>query len=177
MSRTNPNKKKRRQANKTLLIFGEGLGEAIFLKHLRKLYSFSSDVKIKIKKGRGGDVKSIIIDASKILGAFDRRIVVLDNDNKLKKEMLEARQEAKKRKIEIIENTPCLESLFLLILGEKQNVKNSPWCKKKFQSEYMTKIKPSKLNEYDKLFPKTLLNSKRLKITVLNKLILIMEGK
>ena len=34
MSRTNPYKKKRRHANKTLLIFGEGMNEEVFLKHL-----------------------------------------------------------------------------------------------------------------------------------------------
>jgi len=38
-------------------------------------------------------------------GAFDRKIVVLDND-KTKMEMVKAKQEAKNRSIELIENTP-----------------------------------------------------------------------
>ena len=93
MSRTNPFKIKRRRANKTLLIFGEGLGEEIFLKHLKSIYACDCNVAITIKKGKGGDVKSIVVDASKIPGAFDRKIVVLDNDKSVE-EMKKARQEA-----------------------------------------------------------------------------------
>ncbi len=176
MSRTNPYKKKRRQASKTLLIFGEGLGEEMFLKHLKKLYSFNSGIAVTIKKGKGGNAKNIIIDASKIFGAFDRVIVVIDND-KSKMEMVSARQEAKKRKIKLIENTPCLEFLLLSIIDKKPKGKDSVWCKQRFESIYMAKKKRRETDEYDKLFPEKLLNSRRLKIAELNKLILIMEGK
>ncbi|MFH1412945.1 MAG: RloB domain-containing protein [bacterium] len=176
MSRTNPYKKKRRYANKTLLVFGEGLGEEIFLKHLRKIYSFNSGVAVTIKKGRGGNAQNIVIDASKIIGAFDRKIVVLDND-KPKIEMIKARQEAKKRKIELIENTPCLEFLLISIINKKPRGKNSLWCKQKFESEYLSKKKRIELNEYNRLFPEKLLDSKRLNIPDLGKFISIMEGK
>jgi len=147
MSRTNPYKKKKRQANRTLLVFGEGLGEKMFLRHLKKLYNFNSGV----------------------------RIVVLDNDKP--KEMIKARQEAKKRKIKLIENTPCLESLLLSIVDKKPIEKESSWCKKRFELKYIEKKKRGESDEYDKLFSKKLLNARRLKIIELNKLILIMEGK
>lgn len=176
MSRTNPYKKKKRHANKTLLIFGEGFDEEMFLKHLRNLYSYKNNVAITIKKGKGGDAQSIIIDADKEQGAFDRRIVVLDND-KSKTEMVKARQEAKKRNIELIENTPCLESLLLTILNYKPNGKDSNWCKNEFESKYLDKKKRGEPSEYAKLFPKKLLDIKRSKILELNKLVSIMEGK
>lgn len=176
MSRTNPYKKKKRQASKTLLVFGEGFNEEIFLKYLRGLYSYKSNVAITVKKGKGGDAQNIVIDADKTLGSYDRRIVILDND-KPKPEMLKARQEAKNRNIELIENTPCLEHLLVSILDKKPNGKASSWCKGEFEGKYLDKKKRGEPNEYVKLFPKKLLDARRLKITELNKLILIMEGK
>jgi hypothetical protein len=176
MSRTNPYKKKRRQASKTLLVFGEGFGEEIFLKHLKSLYSYKSNVAITVKKGKGGDAQNIVIDADRIPGAFDRKIVVLDND-KTKTEMTKARQEAKNRGIELVENTPCLESLLITILDKKPSGKNSAGCKGEFESKYIDKKKRGESSEYIKLFPKKLLDAKRSEILELNKLILIMEGK
>ncbi|MFA6486049.1 MAG: RloB domain-containing protein [Candidatus Magasanikbacteria bacterium] len=175
MSRTNPYKLKRRQANKTLLIFGEGLGEEMFLKYLKGLYSQDCNVAITIRKGKGGDAKNIVVDASKILGAFDRKVVILDNDKTLG-EMQNARQEAKKRKIELIENTPCLEFLLLSILGQCPKT-NSDDCKREFESKYISKQKRCELGEYQKLFSKDVLENKRGGIATLNKIITIMEGK
>lgn len=80
MSRMNPDKKKRRTANRTLLFFGEGMNEAIFLKYLRKMYCGDVNLAITIKKGKGGDLVNIVLDVNKVPGAFDRRIVLLDND-------------------------------------------------------------------------------------------------
>ncbi|MFA4936976.1 MAG: RloB domain-containing protein [Patescibacteria group bacterium] len=158
------------------MVFGEGFDEEMFLKHLKSLYSYKSNVAITIKKGKGGDAKNIVIDADKTPGAFDRKIVILDND-KTKTEMTKARQEAKNRNIELIENTPCLEHLLVSILDKKPSGKNSDWCKGEFESKYLSKKKRGELSEYIKLFPKKLLDIKRLKISELNKLILIMEGK
>jgi hypothetical protein len=176
MSRTNPYKKKKRQASKTLLVFGEGFGEEMFLKHLKSLYSYKSNVAITVKKGKGGDAQNIVIDADKIPGAFDRKIVILDND-KVKTEMAAARQEAKNRNIELIENTPCLEFLLVSILDKKPNGKKSDWCKGEFESKYLERKKRGEPSEYIKLFPKKLLDTQRLKISELDKLISIMEGK
>lgn len=80
MSRTNPHKKKRRAASQTLLMYGEGLGEEMFLKYLRGLYARDSGVAITIRNGKGGNALNIIVDASNAPGGFDKRIVVLDND-------------------------------------------------------------------------------------------------
>jgi hypothetical protein len=178
MSRTNPYKKKRRQAKNTLLVFGEGLGEEMFLKYLRKIYSYNSNTAITIKKGRGGTADRIVIDANKVHGGFDRKIVVLDND-KPKAEMAKARQEARNKGIELIENTPCLEFVLLMILEDDKvsSGKNTKWCKNQFESKCIDKKKRGEPEEYMKLFPKKLLDKKRIKISELEKLISIVEGK
>ncbi len=95
MSRTNPYKKKRRSASRTLLMYGEGLGEEMFLKYLRGLYSRDSGVAVTIRNGKGGTATNIIANAINEPGAFERRIVILDND-KGEQEMGHARVEAQK---------------------------------------------------------------------------------
>jgi hypothetical protein len=158
------------------LIFGEGLNEDAFLRHLRSLYSYNSNVAVTIRKGRGGTADGIVIDASNIPGDFDRRVVVLDND-KGQREMNNARSEAKHRGIILVENTPCLEALLLAILndGKTYSAKVSSWCKSEFESNFLTKKKRAEMDEYVKLFPKTVLDKQRLKIPGLNSLILLME--
>lgn len=175
MSRINPAKKKRYQANKTLFVFGEGSNDEIFLKYLRSIYSYGRNIRVTIRKGKGGSAGNVIIDASKVLGDFDERVVVLDND-KPELEMKKAREEAKNRNIQLLENTPCLECLLLSILEEDLEEKSSVWYKNRFESGYINKRKRSELNEYSKLFPKELLNKKRKKLQNLNDLISLMEG-
>lgn len=178
MSRTNPYKKKRRSANKTILIYSEGLHEEIFLKCLRGLYSKNKDVAITIRRGKGGTADALVIQANKTLGAFDRRIVVLDND-KNKSEMQKARQEAENRKLELFEHTPCLEAVLLSILCKGQDFKNktSSWCKQEFESKYIGRKKRGEVDEYVRLFPVSLLDKLSSKITELKKLITLMSGK
>lgn len=72
MSRTNPYKKKRRSANKTTLIYSEGLNEEIVLKYLRGLYSRNKDIAVTIRRGKGGTAYGLVIQANKTQGAFDR---------------------------------------------------------------------------------------------------------
>jgi hypothetical protein len=176
MSRTNPYKKKRRQANKTLLFFGEGMNEEIFLKYLRGLYACNNDVAVTIKKGRGGDAENIVLDAIKVPGGFNRRVVILDND-KPKNEIKKARQLAKKKKIRLLENTPCLEHLLLLILSSNEVSSDSKKCKKIFEEKYISKSHRKEIYEYDKHFPKDLLEEKRKLIKLLDYIIRIMEGQ
>ncbi len=178
MSRTNPNKKKRRSANRTLLMYGEGFCEEVFLKYLRGIYSYNSGTAVTIRNGRGGGPIEIIVDASKESGDFERRVVVLDNDRSVQ-EMSRARSEAESRKIELLENTPCLEALLLGILrkGKSFSNKSPDWCKSEFESNYLDRHKRTEIEEYQKVFPKNILEERRKDISVLNQLILIMEGK
>lgn len=176
MSRTNPYKKKRRSASRTLLMYGEGLGEEMFLKYLRGLYSRDSGVAITIRNGKGGTATNIITNAVNEPGAFDRRIVILDND-KSEQEMNHARTEAKQRGVELLENSPCLEATLLSILrnGQSFSNKTSAWCKSEFESNYLDKKKRTELGEYGKIFSKTILDTQRANVPELNTLISLME--
>lgn len=177
MLRTNPYKKKRRVAKRTLLMYGEGLGEEIFLKHLRGMYAYNSGTKVKIRNGKGGTPRDVIIGAANEIGGYNKRIVVIDND-KGKQEMENARKEAKTRNIELVEHSPCLEAMLLSILndGKSFSDKTSSWCKKEFQCKYIEKKKRSELCEYKKTFPKKLLDKQRIKLVELNVLISSMEN-
>lgn len=177
MSRTNPNKKKPRAAQKTLLMYGEGLGEEMLLSHLRRLYNRDSGVSVTIGNGKGGTPKSVVISAANKIGSFDHRVVIVDND-KNDEEMNGARSEAKNREIILIEHSPCLEALLLSILCNGQSFSNrdSVWCKKEFESNYIGKKKRKEKTEYERVFPKTLLNEGRQGIKELNQLISFMEG-
>lgn len=176
MSRTDPYKKKRRSASRTLLMYGEGLGEEMFLKYLRGLYSRDSGVAVTIRNGKGGTATNIIINAVNEPGAFDRRIVILDND-KGEEEMNQARTEAKKKGIELLENYPCLEAILLAILKPGQSFlsKTSAWCKNEFESNYIDKKKRTELNGYSRFFPKATLDAQRANVPELNTLISLME--
>lgn len=166
-----------RKRKKTIFFFGEGLGEVVFLKHLKSLYSYTKKTFIRIVMGRGGTAEKIVSDASRQVGDFNKKVIVLDND-KPKKEMIKARQLARSKKFELIENTPCLEYILLSILLDKQKLKKkSSWCKKQFKSNYISKTKRKDQSEYVKLFPKKLLEKKKRKIKELNKMILIMKGR
>ncbi len=146
------------------------------MKHLRSLYSYKSNVAITIRKGRGGNPRNIVLDADRVPGDFDRRIVMLDND-KSYKEMGKATLEAKRRGIELFKNNPCLEFFLISIIDKRPGGKKSIWYKKEFESKYLGKKKRGELEEYEKLFPKPLLNTKRVEIPALDQLISIIEGK
>ena len=178
MSRTNPNRKKRRSASKTVLIYGEGLAEEVFLKYLRGIYAFNSNTAITIKRGKGGTADGIVMQAGRAQGGFNQRVVVLDND-KGKREIGRARRLADEKNIKLFENTPCLESLLLSILnkGKSFTHKTSNWCKNEFESVHIDDKKRGEVGCYKKLFSKKLINEMRSKISELETLICVFEGK
>ncbi len=177
MSRTNPYKLKRRVASKTLLVYGEGLSEEVFFKHLRGIYAYGNNVAVTVRKGQGGTADKVVIEADNTPGDFDRKVVIVDND-KTNLEMEQARKEAKNRQIELLENVPCLEATLLSILnkGSPFSSKSSDWCKSEFESKFISKKKRSEISEYKRLFTKIILDEQRPKILELNRLIELMEG-
>lgn len=177
MSRTNPYKKKKRFAKQTLLIFCEGLEDCVFLKHVRALYSYDQNISCKIIAGKGGNARSIVVEASKVPGDYTKRIVVLDNDKTLT-EMQSARDQSTALGILLIENTRCLESLFLTILRDKQDFlqKTSSWCKKEFETAYIHRKKRDDRTLYMEIFPKAFMDRRRKKVPGLDILIRLFES-
>ena len=159
---------KKKTIKKTTLFFGEGLLDYLFLRYLKSIYS-SEKINITIRRGRGGDAKKIVKDCIKVFGDFNKRAVLLDND-KPAKEVSEARKIAKEKNIVAIENTPCLEALFLSILDKDYENKNTKWCKKEFKKHHKKEIKV--FYDFNKIFPKETIEEKKERI---NNLKLIIE--
>lgn len=176
MSRTNPYKKRRRSAHKTRLIYCEGLEDFVVIKYLRGLYSQDSGISCKVLRGKGGSADGIVAQASSVQGAYDDRRVVLDND-KPKAEMTKARQIARQKGIKIIELRPCIEALLLSILEPRKKIhaKSSSWCKKEFESRYISDRQRSNIKRLESLLPKYLLDTRREGNEALNKIIKLFE--
>lgn len=159
---------KKKTVKKTTLFFGEGLLDSLFLNYLKSIYT-SEKIDITIRRGRGGDAKKIVNDCIKVFGAFNKRAVLLDND-KPAKEVSEARKTAKENNIVVIENTPCLEALFLSILDKDYENKSTKWYKKEFKKYHKKEIQS--FHDFNKIFPKEIIEEKKEKI---NNLKLIIE--
>ena len=159
-------------------MYGEGLGEEIFLKYLKRLYIDNNKIAIKIKSGRGGSPKSLVVGALKEIGSFGKKIVVLDNDRG-KKEIEEARDKAREKSIVILENSPCLEATFLSILHPEKEFSNkkSKWCKREFKAKYVKGKNRTDLEEYKRVFPKQILDKRKSEVPELEILINLIQGK
>jgi hypothetical protein len=56
MMQHNQHNKKQRYVSKTILVFGEGLDDRVFLDYIKKEYcERNSGVRVTTKKGKGGD--------------------------------------------------------------------------------------------------------------------------
>jgi hypothetical protein len=103
----------RRQVVKTLLIVGEGESEEALLRHLKAIYvKRDSGIAVTIKNARGKGAGNVIDVATRAsYGAtFDKKVVVLDNDQDWNARTKEA---ARKAKITVIASDPCLEASLL----------------------------------------------------------------
>jgi hypothetical protein len=163
-----------------LLVFGEGLGEEIFIRCIRGVYAQETGPSVKIRAGKGGCPEEVVNDAWKLnLGlGYDRIVVVFDND-KPKEEMLRARKFAKEKSIDVIEHSPCLESILLRILKEP-NIpvgRSSKFYKDIFEKKYISKKRRGDLDEYMRVFPNELLNDARLSVPELDALIRVIAGE
>lgn len=178
MSRSNPNKQKPRSAKHIVLIYGEGLGEKRFLYHLKQVYGErNSDISVRIGCGRGGTPISVILGATQFIGDFRKKVVILDNDRP-EIEMKQARDFAAINEIELIENSPCLEFLFLQILESSVRVGlSSSLYKAQFERKYMDKDQRSEPKEYIKIFPKKLLDERLNQILILDRIIKLIRGE
>jgi len=177
MSRTNPTKRKKRAAKTTILIYGEGQSDEIFIKHLRSIYSQNSGAAVTIKKGKGGTPEGIVRSAINYIGAYDRKYIVIDNDKSLE-EIRKAQVLATQHNIVLIKNSPCLEAMLLIILQDDIRIRNktSKWCKSEFERHYISKKQRTETHRYERLFPKSLIDKQRYKIQELDQFISIMEN-
>lgn len=161
---------------KTVLAFGEGNDERIFLRYLNKSYCRRDKVSVSVSSGDGGDPTNILNRAIRYRAGLKRdfEFILLDTDKVWPEEM---KKLATDEEIKLYGNTPCFEALFLDILESSSSWKGalSGRCKKLFEEEYCERRNFSE-DECEKLFPKAVLNSARLRIPSLDEIIKIMEG-
>mgnify|MGYP000131915859 CR=1 FL=1 len=151
MSRSNPNKRKHREARKTAQIVVEGFTEEAFCKYLKSEFARDCGISVEIHNSRGSSPMDIVHSALKRPG-FDRTLVVYDTDLDLP-EVWAAK--ARSAGHEMVPSTPCIEALFLEILGERVPA-NTGECKRAF-SKHMTDQQKCEYRSYGKVFSKELL--------------------
>ena len=161
-----PSKQVRTQ-RKTLLAMGEGKADAAFLAHLRRLYCTD---------GKGVNVtfatpmvRATAIGAMRI-ASYDKKLCLLDTDLDW---TAENKKDAKRKKIELIGSTPCLEGLLLLIL-QKTVPATSDECKRDLK--ILTSKSMYEPDDYLELFTFVQLQIARSKIADLNRMLYLYEG-
>lgn len=165
-----------RQLRITVLAYGEGEDEKIFLRHLVDCYCRKHLVSVQTGSAGGGSPISIFGKAKQARRGEIRDIeyILLDTDKVWPVEMIE---EAKKESIKLIGCSPSLEALFFKILDQNLDTSNmtATICKKEFEKRY---CEENNFNEDNcsLLFTKAILNEARKRIPELNYIIYSMEG-
>lgn len=162
-----------RRVRKTLLVVGEGDTEVAFLKHLRTLYCANNEGVAATPSNAHGKSPDNVIDhtAKQARNAsYDIRVALLDTDipwtDQLKKL-------ARRQKIEMIGSSPCIEGLFLSILG--RNIPEQTLeCKRAIKQLLGCDL--TDWQSYGQHFPKDVLQSARKNITELDRLLGFFEG-
>jgi hypothetical protein len=166
---------KTRRVRRTLLVVGEGQTETAFLGFLRSLYCADNDgVGVTIRNAKGRGPSNVIGYAVKIgkRNDFDRCVALLDTDIPWK---AEDERMAKRYAIRLIGSNPCVEGLFLSILGERVPEASSD-CKKAIRGKYRG-LDLTRKESYAELFDKGRLEAARGRIDALDELLRSFEGQ
>ena len=103
----------------SILLFGEGKTEAVFLSHLRTVYAGRIQARVNLDAGQGGSPKQVasrLIKKHLKLGAYDRSLLLIDDDLPTTEIPASWRRN---HKITVITSAPmCLEGLLLTLLDD-----------------------------------------------------------
>lgn len=111
--------RKRRRERKTLLVVGEGHTEVAFLNYLKTLYCrSSSSVRVKVENAHGKGPENVLNTAIRMQNhaSYDCVVAVLDTDIVWTDSLI---RKARENKVQLVGNTPCIEALFLSLLGHR----------------------------------------------------------
>jgi hypothetical protein len=109
------------QAQRTLLIVGEGADEVAFLNHVKQLYvPRGCGLSVKIKNAQGKGAKHVIEWTGRQMAdvAYDTVAALLDTDTDWSPTVEKL---AKKKKIQVLISEPCFEALMLRVLAKNPN--------------------------------------------------------
>lgn len=171
--------------HKSILLFGEGKTEAVFLAHLRDLFR-SPRMLIKVEHGRGGCGRTVVLAAINAarLADYDEVIILLDSDRE--EEEIPSKWYAD-HPLTIKRSLPCLEALLLDILRDetlprlRHGANASDRCKSRFWNTYLGTDRSSQVigrlkNLLQKQFTKELLIETRRRIPALHEILHSIEG-
>lgn len=164
----------KRQKKVTVLAFGEGEDERIFLRHLSSSYCRKDKVTVASSSAGGGDPLYIVERAIRYAGSEKRnfQFILLDTDKVWTEEMI---QLAEKAEMELLGSEPCLEAFFLDILRIDAGTASGAG---RFKDIFEQQSPVGNFNEEKcrSLFTKAVLNEARKRISLLNHIIEVMEG-
>lgn len=148
-----------RKAKTTVLIVGEGPKDKAFIRHLKDTYvTREDDIAVKVDCGAGGSPRCVVEKAIRLRdsGAYDRCIVIVDEDRKLYTDSKLKKRMREKPPVEINWIKPCMEGLLLQIL-EHHNFSrykaSAAFCKHEFAC-YIPVDKQTESTAYIPLFTK-----------------------
>lgn len=164
-----------RPRRRTVLAYGEGEDEKIFLRYLANSYSRKDKITVQTGSAGGGDPLTILLKALSARRGEKRDVefILLDTDKAWPEEMIEL---AKNEGIELIGNNPCLEAFLLDILQATKPLVNVGSGRYKELFEKLCINGNFDRDECERLFPKSLLKYARQRDSKLNKIIKIIEG-
>lgn len=168
-----PTRRRVRSVKKTALVYCEGAHDLAFVRHLIKLYADAGMVKfsIKSKQGKGGSPYMLVIEASNVVGSFDKRMVKIDRDRPTT-EVEQAEQAATQKNIAICWTKPCIEAMLLSILdGRDYSRFKSKTCKRLFESNHIPANKRTSSRAYESVFSLDIIEAARPRITDLEELV------
>ncbi len=157
----------RRAALHTVLLVGEGKTDCAFLKYIKSLYigrGCGVSVKVRNAHGKGPDYM-VGYTIGQCNADYDRIAVLLDTDLQMS---TATRKRAKRRKIQVIGSTPCIEGLLLKILG-KHVPETSAECKG--QRGVTLPAQLTRPENYQEHFPRDLLDDRRGQVPELDELL------
>ena len=170
-----------RHVRPTALVYCEGAHELTFVRQLKKLYAAksASGAHFSIKKGAGGAPLSLVEDASRIPGDYDRKLVKMDFDRPKKEyELADNFATTRNIPITILKTKPCLDALLLAILspGLDYGKQPSAKCKKLFEARFIPADKRTNSALYEKHFTKSVIQEARQRLPDLDELIKFFEA-
>lgn len=178
MARSNPKKRKPREAKKTALIVCEGKTEYAFMRYLKMCYcGRGCGIQIKIEVRAEGSPQAIIKAAKKLLvgRAYNICLISMDTDIKWPSDRPKS---SHRTKILYFGSSPCFEGFLLeLISPRKFTTWTSDRCKKHFHRHYLFEDEKYVPDNYSRILPKKLLDKKRSGDQRLDNLIELFEGK
>ncbi|MCL2829535.1 MAG: RloB domain-containing protein [Betaproteobacteria bacterium] len=158
----------------TLLLVGEGETEVAFLGHLRSLYcKDGAGVEATIRNAHGKGPSHIIRKTARFAYgiAYDSRVALLDTDIPWTDQ---DKKLARREKIGLVGAAPCIEGLFLSILGKP--VPDSPESCKAAIKKALPSFDPLERKSYAPYFSKAVLEEARNRIPDLKRLLKYLES-